>query len=383
MHRTASRLAALGSFMFLVLAGASASAAPDAHAVADALVAAFGAPGKVVASYADATASGDAITITGFKVVQPKRTGRELTVASIVIVGAAERQPGGYTAASMTLSDGVTSYRHRAVTWQTAVVDNVVIPTADEARSLSKAFLPFASASVSGIAIDGPEFAQPIDVPKIDISMTANANGEPNGATISAKDIHVPASAFSAPEVQGTMQGLGYTDLVISADFDMAFDTNADTLTLRALDVDIADVGKLSITGAFSNVKVHGLVGSGADGKPAPRQAPSLGALSIRFDNSGVIERALDMQAEIIGTTREDMANQWPMLFMLIVGGAGDMAFEEKLQTDLTTFLQSPKSITVTLAPPTPVPLDQVAHSFNGDRTNLPETLGVDISVNK
>ena len=78
MLRKASHLAAFGSFMIAILAAASASAAPDAHAVADALVAAFGASGKAVASYGDAVATGDTITITGFKAVQPKAKGRDL-----------------------------------------------------------------------------------------------------------------------------------------------------------------------------------------------------------------------------------------------------------------------------------------------------------------
>ena len=57
------------------------------------------------------------------------------------------------------------------------------------------------------------------------------------------------------------MQSLGYTDLVLSLDFRHAgFDTGADTFTLRSFALDVADVGKLAITGAFSNVKVHGMV---------------------------------------------------------------------------------------------------------------------------
>ena len=94
MLRKASRAAAFGSFLTAILAAAAASAAPDAHAVADALVAAFGASGKAVASYGDATASGDTITITGFKAVQPKRTGRDITIATIVIAGRG-RAPAG------------------------------------------------------------------------------------------------------------------------------------------------------------------------------------------------------------------------------------------------------------------------------------------------
>ncbi len=382
MLRKVSRLAAFGSFLIALLAAAGASAAPDAHAVADALVAAFGASGKAEASYGDAAASGDTITITGFKAIQIKRTGRDITVASIVIAGAAERQPGGFTAQSMTFNDGSASYRKGKMTWQSAVVADAVIPTPDEIKSLSNKYLPFSTAAVSGIAITDPELAQPIDVAKVDLAMAADANGEPNSVTFTTTGVHLPASAFNAPEARSMMQSLGYTDLVLSVNFDAGFDTGADKFTLRSFALDIADVGKLAITGAFSNVKVHDMVGSGADGKPAPKPSPDLDALTVRFDNAGVIERALDMQAQILGTTREDVAAQWPMLFMFLMGDAGGMDFQQQVQTALSDFLQSPKSLTVTLAPSAPVPFAKVAETLNADQSKLPELLGVKIEVN-
>ncbi len=383
MLRKVSRLAAFGSFLIAILAAAGASAAPDAHAVADAFVAAFNANGKAVATYGNATANGDTVTVTDFKAVQPKRRGRDLTVATIEMTGVAERQPGGFTTASMTFSDGSASYRQGVVKWQTAVVNDAVIPTPDEVHSLSNKYLPFSTASVSGVTISGPELAQPIDVAKVDLAMAADANGEPDNVTFTTTGVHLPASAFSAPEVRSMMQGLGYTDLVLSVTFDAGFDTAADKFTLRSLAVDIADVGKLKVTGAFSAVKVHGMVGARADGKPAPRQSPDLDALTVRFDNAGVVERALDMQAQILGTTREDVAAQWPMLLMFLMGDAGGMDFQQKVQTALTDFLKSPKSLTVTLAPASPVPFAEVAKTLDANQTKLPELLGLDISVNK
>ena len=125
------------------------------------------------------------------------------------------------------------------------------------------------------------------------------------------------------------------------------------------------------------------MVSTGSDGTPAPKQAPSLDELTVRFDNAGVIERALDMQAQTLGTTRADVAIQWPMLFMFLVGDAGGQDFQQKVQTALTTFLQSPKSLTITLAPAAPVPFNNVAETLAKDQTKLPDLLAVDIAVDK
>ena len=382
MLRKASRLAAFGSFLIVILAAAGASAAPDARAVADALVAAFGASGKAVATYDNAVADGDTITITGFKAVQPKRSDRVITVASIVVAGAAERQPGGFTANSMTFTDGSLSDKEGSAKWQTAVVTNAVVPTPEEIRGLSNKVMPFSTASMSGIAVTAPDLAQPIDIAKVDLSMAADDKGEPNSVTFATTGIHLPASAFDAPEVQGVMQGLGYTDLVLAASFDVGFDSGTDKLDLRSLALDITDVGKLEISGAFSNVKVHSMVNDGTDATPAPKTTPNLDALTIRFNNAGIVERALDMQAEILGASREDVAAQWPMALMFLMGDVGGMDFQQKVQTAVTTFLQSPKSMTVTMAPAAPVSFDAVVDTMKQDQAKLPDLLAVGISVN-
>ncbi len=383
MLRTASRLAAFGSFVIAILVAAGASAAPDAHAFADALIAAFNANGKAVATYTDATADGDAITITGFKAVQPKRQGRDVTVDSIVVAGAAERQPGGYTASSMTFNKGSAAYRKGSLTWETAVVSDAVIPTPDEIRSLDNKIRPFSTASVSNIAITDPQLAQPIDVAKVDLAMTGDPNVGSSDVTFTTTGVHLPASAFAAPEVGGMMQGLGYTDLVLSVSLDAGFDATADTLALRSFALDVTDVGKLTISGAFSHVKVHNIVGTGADGKPVPKVSPDLDAMTVRFDNAGIIQRALDMQAQILGSSREDVAAQWPMLLMFLIGDAGGMDFQQKVQTALVDFLKDPKSLTVKLAPAAPVPFDEMLKTLDADQSKLPELLGVDIVVNK
>ncbi len=54
------------------------------------------------------------------------------------------------------------------------------------------------------------------------------------------------------------------------------------------------------------------------------------------------------MQAQILGTTRDDVAAQWPMALMFLMGDVGGMEFQQKVQTAVTTFLKSPKSLTVT-----------------------------------
>ena len=380
MLRKASRSVAFGSLLIVLSTAGSAMAAPDAHAVADAFVATFGATGKATASYAEATASGDTITITGFKATQPDRAGREIDVPTIVISGAADRQPGGFTATHIVLTDGSATTKQNKVAWQTATVDDAVIPTVDEIKAMSDTFRPFSKASITGISISAPELAEPIAVGQADVSMGADASGHADSMLFTTTGIVVPASALDAPEVQGMMQELGYTDLHIATTVDVAFDSTADTFTLRSFGIDVTDIGKLVISGKFSRVKVHGMIG--ADGAKTDKTPPMLDGLTIRLDNAGVVENVLAMQAKQLQTTPDVIAGQWPMLLMLFMGDTGGMAFQEKVQTALTTFLQSPKSLTITMAPAEPVPFDKVLNTLAEDRNSLPDLLAVDITAN-
>jgi hypothetical protein len=378
-----SRLAPVGAFLGLLLLAPPGFAAPSAKAVADALAAAFTTGGKTEASYEAATTSGDQITITGFKVVQPERKGREIDIPTITVNGAADRPVGGFTAASIVFANGTATYRQSTIAWQTATVEEATIPGASELAKLNDTFRPFARSSVTGISIARPELTQPVAVAKVDTAMGADAEGQFNAVTVAATGIVIPASALDQPELQGMLQGLGYADLTASAQLDAAFDAAADTFTLNTMTLDVGEVGKLMVSGKFSHVKVHAAppATDAAATTPASR-APALDALTVRLDNSGVVERALDMQAKLIGTSREDVAGQWPMLLMFLIGDAGGMDFQEKLMAALTEFLKDPKSLTITMAPAQPVPIDQLARAAAKDQTKVPAMLGVSVTAN-
>ena len=374
------------AFAVAILFAASAEAAPDPKAVADLLVADFAATGKATATYESATADGDTVTITGFMATQTERKGRTMGAATIVASGVADRQPGGYTAQRVTVTDGSMSYRGNTLSFRSGVIDNVVLITPDEIPKLSANYNPFTQAEVTGIAFSGPELKEPLNIDHVRLTSTVDGEGQPTHFQMDVGGIAIPASAIDSPEAQGVLQGLGYSDLVAAVAVDLDFDPAADLLTINAMTLDVADVGKLTIAGKLSRAKVRAMLasetkdGAGPAAKPV---SPKLERLSIRIDNAGVVERALDMQAQLLGTTREDIAQQWPMLLMFQMGDTGGMDFQMKLQEAVATFLQSPKSLTVTLSPKEPVALDELEQVLAHDESKATELLGVDVVANQ
>ncbi len=379
-----ARCWAAGSFFLVAaLAAAGAEAAPDPRAVADALVADFTATGKAVASYEKAVADGDTITISGFKATQPDRKGRELVLPAIVVTGAAARPDGGFSVAHMSLDGGSASYRGNTAAWQTATFDDVVIPAADAVKGAGTPIRPYGTATIAGITISGPAFVQPQAIAKVDLAMTADASGAASGLTASTSGVTVPVASLGVPFVREIILGFGYTELVVSANLDVGIDTARNTVNLRSLSVDVADVGKLQASGTFSNVRFHDVLGFEQPGKTAAeRTAPLLDGLTVRVVNSGGVDHVIQMQAQMLQIPPDSMIMQWQALLPLMMGDTGGEAFQQKLDAALGEFLKSPKSLTITMAPTAPVPIGKVVQTLRRDRSSFPDLLAVDVTAN-
>ena len=102
MRFFSSRLA-VSALVVGVGLGTGQAFAADADTIAKALVAAFTATGKTEASYADASANGDDVTINELKVTGE---GDTMTIPAVVITGAADRDKGGFTAQSLSFDGG-------------------------------------------------------------------------------------------------------------------------------------------------------------------------------------------------------------------------------------------------------------------------------------
>src|SRR6185295_16457100 len=100
------------------------------------LVAAFAAIPNAEASYADASANGDDVTVNELKVTFPE--GKSLTIPAVVISGAADRDKGGFTATSISFDGGSVTDDKGTMKWETGSVEDAVVPSADEIKAKAK-----------------------------------------------------------------------------------------------------------------------------------------------------------------------------------------------------------------------------------------------------
>lgn len=373
------RLAACGLFFGAVLTG-TAEAAPDAQKIADALVAAMNATGEAEVTYDSATNNGDDVVLTGFSVVDTD--GNTAAIPQLVISGAAEREDGGFTAAEIAFDNGSATSDGDTITWQTGAMQDAVVPSVEEVKARAK-MRPFTQLDVGSINITGPDMAAAVDIATVSMSVGDVIDGALSDLVLKTNGIHIPSELVTDPQQKALIQALGYDEFLVDLTVDGAFDSVADVLTLRTITLHAADVGTLTMTGKFSGISVGGMAASDEEKAADAKSNARLDTMTIRFDNGGVVERGLDMQAEMIGGTREDVVAQMSGALPFLLNVIGNQKFQEKLAVAGAAFLATPQSLTIVMSPAEPVPLEDITDAIGDNPGTLPDLLVIEVEANE
>jgi hypothetical protein len=355
----------------------AASAAPDAKAVADSLVAAAVAAGST-AKYDAATAAGDDVVITNFSTTQ---RGETLTVPSLVVSAPVPRAEGGFTSPRLTF-DNVTgvSDKARSMSWKTGAAEDAVLLTPEEIKARAPV-RPFRSVHLTGIELAAAAGASPVTIDEVVSEFGDVKAGEPRGFSMRAGPIKANIDALAEmPNYRHVLELLGYKDFTINVASEGGYDDKTDTLSLGSFTLDATDVGKVTVAGKFSGMSL-GQIAARDDSVGTTAKA-KLDNMQVHFANGGVVERVIDMQANATGSTHDEVVEQATAVVTLTFMLAGNITFAEKIGTAFGTFLADPKTLTFTAAPAAPVTLGKIFAAAIGARETLPDLLGVDVKAN-
>jgi hypothetical protein len=369
--------------LLVVLAASAAGVSPafsaaDARQIADSLAAAAAATGRVQATYDDATASGDTVTISGFQIT--RTDAKTIVIPTVVVTGAEMRADGGFTAQSIAFDGGTAKRGEDVVTWQTGYAEDALVPSAGEIKAETD-FRPFARLVVSGLTIAESNLAKPITADEIRVVMENDADGYPTAFAAQISGIHFGAEVLDdRPWEKAIVDALGYEQFDVNVNVAGAFDREGDTMTLETLTINTAEVGTVSIKARLSGMSPGRIAATRLDAEA--RAEARLDSLEIRFDNAGVVERALDMQAALFFGTRADAVAQINAALPLVLHFVGNDAFQAKFAAAVKTFLADPRSISLSAAPTEPVPFEKILEASRSGLTRLPELLDAEISAN-
>jgi hypothetical protein len=369
---------ALGGVAICLAYGTGTAFAADANQIADALVAAVTASGESQASYDSASAAGDDVTIANLKVTG--KDGEGITIPTVFITNAQPRDPGGFTADAMSFDNATMVSDKNTITWGSASVADATVPSADEIKSKAK-IRPFSKMDIATLKVSGGELPVPLDIASVGVTLDLDDGGLPRDFSFDMNSISVPAEliAQADDDFRQLMEGLGYTSLMLNVAIEGGYETGADRLSIRNFAIDAADLGKFSFSGIIAGVKASELAGDAGSDAFANGKLENL---AIRFDNAGVVERALDMQAKTMGATREDIVAQLNGALPFMLNAINNPAFQEKVAKAGQAFLADPKSLTITANPAQPVPFQEIMGNAMSAPQTLPDILAIDVTAN-
>lgn len=378
----AGRSAASGlAVLSALLMTSAAFAASDAKKVADDIVAVVQARGDGQASYGSATANGDVVTVSDFKILSKKNG--EVTIPAIVVTNPADRQPGGFTATSIAFDGGKLLKGDNTLNWTTGLTNDAVVPTPAELAGDVK-LTPFSHFEIAGIsATNKKDQPEPVKVDKVAIDLTNVVDGQPGDVKFSVAGVSVPQAVIATePQAKATLDQLGYQSLLLNFNVGASYDNAKQSLSINEIEADGKDMGKLTITGSFGGLPREKL--QSQDDMSALASTATLENATIRFEDAGIANKVLEMQAKSMGTTRDSLAMMLPAALPLGFSqlNINDAAFQQKVVDAVTAFLKDPKSFTVSLKPAQPVLIQSIGQSAMSDPSSIPGLLGIDVQAN-
>lgn len=178
---------------------------------------------------------------------------------------------------------------------------------------------------------------------------------------------------------------LGYDRLTLALTGSARWNPDAGTLDLGPITLAGDDVGLLTITLRFGNATRALVQRMQAETDPEKANGVLLGLTviggTVTFENRSIVDRLLAMQAENAGITPDVFAAQLAASLPLLLNGLGDPPLQTELANAGGAFLTNPGSLTVNLAPPTPVALGAVVGTIPTAPQTLPALLGASVAA--
>jgi hypothetical protein len=103
---------------------------------------------------------------------------------------------------------------------------------------------------------------------------------------------------------------------------------------------------------------------------------------SIRFDDAGITAKALDFAGKQQGVDGKQMAQSLKGMMPMMLGAMNMPDLQKQIEAAVGTYLDDPKSLTVSANPAQPLPAPQIMGAAMGDPANLVKTLNVQVTAN-
>lgn len=393
LHKCTTRTMLAG----VALAALSSQAfAIDGADLVNKLNAASGVSGFTV-SYGNIAVDGDTVTLQAAKVAPVG--GEAAEVGDVAFEGVEEDGNGGYTVETVRFPNFNKTEDSVTVSATDLQLGGVTIPATVDMKSLDSVLL-YEKASSGPITVT----SKGTEVFSMS-GMVANVERMDNdaGLNFDAKlsDIKADLTQIEDPKSKDTIQKLGIQTLNGEMTMNGSWELASGALALDEYAIDFNDVGRLNFSFAISGYTLQFLSAmreamEASQANPNKEQANNALGMSmmglmqqltfntaeISFTDASLTKKVLDVVGAEQGVSGEQLAQSLKGLAPLMIAQLNLPELQNQISQAVNTYLDDPKSLTITAKPENPVPFPMIMGAAMGAPNTLPQVLGVKVSAN-
>lgn len=360
------------------------------------LAAATGAGGTVI-TFEKADVDGDTVTASGVEVGLASLPGDKMKIGEITFEGVKETEGGGYYAKSVAFPDVDVKQEGGEFSAKDLLVQGLTIP-ANAAGATLDDILLYEIVSTGRIAFN----MNGKDVFSIE-SSESNLGREDGGFSYDANaaGLKIDLSQVEDPASKDAIEKLGLTTLDGALTMKGSWETESGKVAVDEYAFDFKNVGRLNLAVDFSGYTLNFIkslqeaakTAEANPNKEEANQAMSLAMLGmmqqltfnsaeLRFDDASITKKALDYAGSQQGVSGDQLAQSLKALVPVMLAQLNLPELQNQISAAVNTYLDGPKSLTISAAPEKPVPFPMIMGAAMGAPNTIPTVLGVKVTAN-
>ncbi len=399
---TAARTLSVATALTVIFAGSAY--ALDGNDVAKRLQARF-AEQNIEIGFGKVDTDGSTVTLNDATIDIKSSQAGKLEIGTVVLNDVTEDGKGGFNIETATFQDVEKKEDKTTFSVKGIEIGKLHLVADDEQDPIVK-MTYYQTIKVDSInaSEDGVEMLAMKD---LYANSSAYTKGSPINVSFGIKSIDLDIEKLDAArknadggvDAPNPMLDLGYNKLHIAFTSEATWEPEKGDFDLSKMEFDVKDVGKLDTTMKLGGYDVKFIAAVQQASKEISAsnenadaagiamlgliQQLSIKDMSIRYDDASLTPKLLEYYGKQQGISAEDMVNQIKGIAPIMVGYLGHADFAMQATTAINTYLDDPKSLTITAKPEAPVSFALIAATATADPKKILDLLAIKIVANQ
>ncbi|WP_434064249.1 hypothetical protein [Pararhizobium gei] len=362
------------------------------------LNAAYAANGATIA-YDNVAVDGSTVTLSGVSVKPTANPGNPLKIGEVTLEGVEETDGGGYYVETVTLPDVDAKDAEVEVKASGITMGGLTIPGNPAGNTINDIILyETAGSGPITVSLKGK---QVFSMESSEANLTKQESDAGFDFDASFSGIKADLSGIEDAKAKDAIAKLGLTTLDGEMTMKGSWEIASGNVSLEEYAFDFANVGRLALGFDFSGytldfVKAVQEATNSAAANPNKEEANqamgmammglmqqlTFNSASIRFDDATITKKVLDYIGAQQGVSGDQLAQSLKGMVPLMMAQLNVPELQNQVSTAVNSYLDAPKSLTISAEPAKPVPFPMIVGAAMGAPNTVPSVLGVKVTAN-